>query len=143
MIYPENFIFDMVADVLREKYGKDNIYVTGEYTDSPAKFPAVTIIQSDSSEDMTKHTVDGEQAASLMYEITVYTNRVGYKKLDAWEIMDVVDDVMTGKIVTEGRQAGFHRTMCSPIPDLQDSTIYSLVARYQGLAYKDFTIYRN
>ena len=141
MIYAENFVFDAVADVLRETYS--GIFVSGEYTDSPAKFPAVTIVQADNADYLRTRTVRGETAANLMYEITVYTNRVGYKKLDAWEIMDVVDDVMTGKIVTEGRQAGFHRTMCSPIPNLQDSTIYSLAARYQGLAYKDFTINRN
>lgn len=143
MIYPENFIFDMVADVLREKYASANIFVTGEYVDAPARFPAVTIIQSDSSEYMRRHTNDGEQATSLMYEITVYSNKVGYKKMEAYEIMQTIDDIMTGKIVSEERRMGFHRTMCSPIPNLQDSTIYSLVARYQGVIDKDFWIYRS
>ena len=131
----------MVADVLREKY--PGIFVTGEYTDSPAKFPAVTIIQADSYEEMSKHTIQGEQATRLMYEITVYTNRVGYKKMDAYDIMGTIDDVMTGKIVTEDRRAGFYRVMCSPIPNLADATIYSLVARYRGLSGQDFTIYTN
>lgn len=133
----------MVADVLRGTYGKDNIFVTGEYVDSPAKFPAVTIVQSDSSEYMRMHTSEGEQAATLMYEITVYSNKVGYKKSEAYEIMQIVDDVMTGRVETEGRRAGFHRIMCSPIPNLQDSTIFSLVARYQGVADQDFWIYTN
>lgn len=133
MIYPENFIFDMVADVLREEYADRKILVTGEYTDTPARFPAVTIIQSDSRERIQSRTINGEQAATLMYEVTVYDNTVGYKKMHAYEIMETVDAVMTGRITPEGRQLGFYRTMCSPIPNLQDSTIFSLVARYQGV----------
>ena len=68
-----------------------------------------------------------------MYEITVYTNRVGYKKLDAYEIMETVDQVMTGQVETEGRRLGFYRMMCSPIQNLQDSTIFALTARYKGV----------
>lgn len=78
-----------------------------------------------------------------MFEITVYSNKIGYRKLEAYEIMSTVDDVMTGKTVTEGRRAGFHRTMCSPIPNLQDSTIYTLKARYEGKVDKEFMTYTN
>lgn len=131
MIYPENFIFDMVADVLRDRF--PDIFVTGEYTDAPARFPAVTIIQANSSEYIRMRTIRGERAVNLMYEITVYTNTIGYKKLDAYEIMDVIDGVMTGLTETEGRRLGFYRTMCSPISNLQDSTIFALTARYQGV----------
>ncbi len=131
MIYPENFIFDAVADVLRETYS--GIFVSGEYTDSPAKFPAVTIVQADNADYLRTRTARGETAANLMYEITVYTNRVGYKKLDAYEIMETVDQVMTGQIETEGRRLGFYRMMCSPIQNLQDSTIFALTARYKGV----------
>lgn len=123
----------MVADVLREQYAAENILVSGEYTDAPARFPAVTIIQADSSEYMQTHSTHGEVAVSLMYEVTVYSNKVGYKKMEAYDIMETVDDVMTGQIETQGRVLGFHRTMCSPIPNLQDSTIFALVARYQGV----------
>lgn len=121
----------MVADVLREKY--PGIFVTGEYVDSPAKFPAVTLVQADSSENMRTHTTIGETSTSLMYEANVYSNKVGYKKMEAYDIMDTIDQVMTGQIETEGRLLGFRRTMCSPIPNLQDATIFALVARYQGV----------
>lgn len=143
MIYAENFIFDMVADVLRAQYTDPPITVTGEYQGSSKSFPVVTIIQADSSEYMKRHTTAGEQAASVMYEVTVYSNVVGYKKLQAYNIMQTVDDVFTGKIVTEGRQMRFHRTMCSPIPNLRDSTIYALTARYEGVIDKEFVTYIN
>lgn len=138
MIYPENFIFDAVADVLRETYADRNIFVSGEYTESPARFPAVTLFQADSSEYMGAHTTNGENAVSLMYEATVYSNQVGYKKLEAYEIMETIDQVMTGKINTQGRVLGFRRTMCSPIPNLQDATIFALVARYQGVDMPEY-----
>lgn len=123
----------MVADVLREQYADEDIFVTGEFTDSPARFPAVTFIQADSNERLRSHTVDGERAVNLMFEITVYSNKVGYKKLEAYEIMDTIDSIMTGKTEVDGRRVGFYRTMCSPIPNLQDSTIFALTARYQGV----------
>ena len=109
------------------------IFVTGEYTDSPAKFPAVTIVQADSTDLLKMRTAHGEQATSLMYEVNVYTNRVGYKKLDAYEIMETIDQVMTGQIETEGRRLGFYRSMCSPIPNLADATIFRLTAQYRGV----------
>lgn len=123
----------MVADVLREKYADSNIFVTGEFTDSPARFPAVTIVQADSNDRLRSRTKEGERAANLMFEVTVYSNKVGYRKMEAYDIMDTVDDVMTGRTITEDRQIGFYRTMCSPIPNLQDSTIYALKARYEGV----------
>ena len=68
-----------------------------------------------------------------MYEVNVYTNRVGYKKLDAYEIMETIDQVMTGQVETEGRRLGFYRSMCSPIPNLADATIFRLTAQYRGV----------
>ena len=117
--------------MLRATY--EGIFVTGEYTDSPAKFPAVTIVQADSADLLKMRTAHGEQATSLMYEVNVYTNRVGYKKLDAYDIMETIDQVMTGQIETEGRRLGFYRFFCSPIPDLADATIFWLKARYRGV----------
>lgn len=68
-----------------------------------------------------------------MYEVNVYTNSIGYKKLDAYKIMETVDQVMTGQIETEGRRLGFYRSMCSPIPNLADATIFRLTAQYRGV----------
>lgn len=131
----------MVADVLREKYEPSGIFVRGEYIDTPAQFPTVTIVQKDDSEYMAMHTVEGEQAARVMFEVTVFSNAGAYRKLEAYNIMDTVDDVMTGKLSVDERRAGFHRTMCSPIPNLQDSTVFALVARYEGIVDKDLMIY--
>ena len=74
-----------------------------------------------------------ESAVSLMYEVNVYTNSVGYKKSEAKDIMETIDN--------EFSKMGFTRTMCNPVSNLQDATIYRIVARYEGIADKNYMIY--
>lgn len=135
----ENQIFAAVATPLREKYGKDakgdyNIWVSGESAAVPAKFPAVTIEEKDNYVNTRASTVNIENAVNVMYEVSVYTNRVGYKKQEAQEIMNVVDGVLSGLLFT--------RTMMQPIDNLSDATVYKLVARYTATVDKDFMIYQ-
>lgn len=123
MISPENFVFDSVADVLREQYG--GIYVAGEYIDVPARFPAVTIQEASNIVLERMMTDNIENASTVMYEVNVYSNLVGYKKLEAKRIMDTIDQVFSS--------LGFVRTMCNPEPNLQDASIYRIFARYRGI----------
>lgn len=131
MIDIESDVFDTVASVLRSWY--PGIFVSGEYNSSPAAFPAVTISEADNSVYQKMRTTTIENAASLMYEVNVYSNKEGYKKAEAKAIMATIDQ--------ELMRLGFTRTMCNPIPNLQDATIYRIVARYVAVADKDFWIY--
>ena len=99
-----------------------------------AKFPAVTIVESDNAIVQRMRTANIENAATLMYEVNVYTNTVGYKKSEAKDIMEAVDG--------EFSKLGFARTMCNPISNLSDATIYRMVARYTATVDKDFWVYR-
>ena len=47
MIDVESLIFSQVAEALRVAFPR--IFVSGEYVDTPAKFPAVTIVESDNA----------------------------------------------------------------------------------------------
>lgn len=136
MISPESFVFSKIAGVLRAEY--PNIFVSGEFVDSPAKFPAATIIEADNSVYKRMRTTNIENAASLMYEINVYSNKTGYKKSEAKAIMDTIDQQFAA--------LGFTRTMCNPVSNLQDATIYRMVARYEGVVvpelHKDYQILR-
>lgn len=139
MIDVEPDIFALVAVPLREKYGKDEkgqykIWVSGESTDVPARFPAVTIEGKDNYVYTRASTTKIENAANVMYEVNVYTNRVGYKKQDAQEIMSLIDEILSGLMLT--------RTMMQPIDNLSDATIYRLVARYKATVDTDFMIYQ-
>lgn len=124
-----------MASTLRDAF--PGIFVSGEYADIPARFPTVTIVESDNSVLQKMRTIapNLENAVSLMYEVNVYTNSVGYKKSEAKDIMETIDN--------EFSKTGFTRTMCNPVSNLQDATIYRIVARYEGVADKDFRIYTN
>lgn len=124
MISPEILVFSKIANRLRTE--KPGIFVTGDDTTSPATFPAVVIVEADNTvvQRMRLAAPDIEQAASLLYEVNIYTNRIGYKRLDAKEIMQIIDEEFTSM--------GFTRTLCNPVANLQDASIYRLVARYTG-----------
>lgn len=124
-----------MASALRDAF--QGIFVSGEYADIPARFPTVTIVESDNSVLQKMRTIapNLENAVSLMYEVNVYTNSVGYKKSEAKDIMETIDN--------EFSKMGFTRTMCNPVSNLQDATIYRIVARYEGIADNNFRIYTN
>lgn len=132
MISVENIVFSQVAEALRVAF--PGIFVAGESVDTPAKFPAVTIVESDNAVVQRMRTTNIENAATLMYEVNIYTNTVGYKKSEAKDIMEAVDD--------EFSKLGFARTMCNPISNLSDATIYRMVARYTATVGKDLWVYR-
>ena len=61
---------------------------------------------------------------TLMYEINIYSNKTTGKKAQCRNIMKVVDDLMYRR--------NFIRTAMSPVPNLENATIYRIVARYQA-----------
>lgn len=132
MIDAENQIFSIVAGTLRSEF--PGIFVSGEFTDLPAKFPAVTIEESDNAIVQRMRTTNIENAVAVMYEVNIYTNTVGYKKSEAKDILEVVDD--------EFSKMGFARILCNPVANLSDATIYRIVARYQASIDKDLWVYR-
>lgn len=131
MIDAENIIFSRIANMLRTAY--PGIFVRSEFTDIPARFPAVTIIESDNSVLTRQSTLNIENAASLMYEVNVYSNLSTGKKQQAKAIMALIDN--------EFAAMNFVRTMCNPVSNLQDATIYRMVARYKAVIDKDFWLY--
>ena len=59
-----------------------------------------------------------------MYEVNVYSDKAGGKKSVCRKIMRFVDDLMCAK--------NFRRISLSPVPNLENATIYRLVARYKA-----------
>ena len=72
MIDIESFLFSQIAGALRSTY--EGIFVSGEYVDSPARFPAVTIVESDNSvlPKMRTAAPNLENAVSMMYEVNIF-----------------------------------------------------------------------
>ncbi len=133
MIDIENAVYSRVALGLREAFGEKGIFVSSEYTDSPAQFPAAMIFEADNSVYQRMRTTSIENGAKLLYQADVFSNLIGRKKAQAQEIMDIIDREFAGM--------GFTRTMCQPVSNLMDAKIYRMTARYEGIADKTRRIY--
>lgn len=133
MIDIENDVFDTVAMVLRDEY--PGIFVSGEYVETPARFPAVTIVEADNRVLNNMRTLNIENAASSMIEINIYSNKSSGKKAEAKAIAATADETMTS--------IGYTRTFREQIPNLKDATIYRIVCRYEAVVDKDLWIYHN
>ena len=133
MIDLENDIFTAVATALRTAHS--GIFVTGEYVPVPPKFPAVSIVEADNRVVEGLRTLNIENAARVMYECNVYSNKANGKKSEAKAIADTLD--------TAFASIGFTRTLKNQVPNFNDATIYRIVCRYEAIIDKDFWIYHN
>lgn len=122
MIDCENEVYTRIASVLREKF--PGINIAGEYVKAPSGFPHVSITQSDNSVVSERMTGSAEMA-QVMFEINVYSNKTEGKKAECKSIMRIVDDAMF--------RMNFKRQAMTPVPNLEDATIYRIVARYRGM----------
>lgn len=133
MINIEEELFNDVASKAREKY--PNLYMVGEYVKSPPSFPCVSLIEQDNSVYNRTQTSDGdENHCQVMYELNVYSNKTKGKKLECKAIISTIDEIMLAN--------GFTRKMLQPIPNMENATIYRMVARYSAVVSKDKEIYR-
>ena len=120
MIDCENEVYTRIARVLRDKFPSINI--AGEYVNAPSSFPHVSITQSDNSVVSEQMTGSAEMA-QVMFEINIYSNKADGRKTECKSIAKVIDDVMF--------KMNFKRIALTPIPNMEDATIYRIVARYR------------
>jgi hypothetical protein len=129
----ENAVFHSVVTKVREQY--PNIYMVGEYVKSPSSFPAVSLVEMDNA--IRTDTIDSgsnENHANVMYEVNVYSNKTTGKKSECKAIIALIDREMLA--------LGFVRATLTPVPNMNDSTIYRMVGRYRATVSPDFKIYR-
>ena len=133
MIDIENQVFDRVATRVREQF--PDIFMAGEYVNSPPSFPAVSLVEMDNS--VRESTIDSgsnENHVNVMYEVNVYSNKSVGKKSECKAIIALIDTEMTAM--------GFVRSTLTPIPNEYDFAIYRMVGRYQAAVSNDYKIYR-
>lgn len=122
MIDIESQIFTPLAEGLRENFS--GIQVSGEYVNAPSRFPYVSIIEQDNyPTERHLDSSDTEKFATLMYEVNVYSNKTTGKKTQCRSILKYIDDCLY--------RLNFKRISLSPVPNLENATIYRLVARYR------------
>lgn len=129
----ENDIYSTLADELRDKHTGISVY--GEYVDKPARFPAVTLVEADNRVLERMRTRNIENAASVMWEANIYSNKSPGKKAEAKAIANTLDAKFS--------EIGFTRTFRNQVANLNDATIYRIVCRYEAVIDKDLWIYQN
>ena len=121
MIDRESEIFETVSSRLREKY--PTIYVVGtELTDTPPRFPAVSLVQTNNAIKTEHSTFDSlENVVREDYKAEVFSNLETGKEKETKEITGDISDIFA--------EEGYERTFCEPIPN-GDSSISRRVSRY-------------
>ena len=132
MIDPENAVYTTVATAVRTEHS--GAKVSGELNLNPAEFPAVYIEMS----DCYPYTqgADGstyENFCVAVFEVNIYSAKTNGRKSEAKAILHTVDTAFSG--------IGFQRTAAVPMNG-NDATKYRIVARYEAVVSKDFTVYR-
>ena len=61
--------------------------------------------------------------AQVMFEVNVYSNKAEGRKSECKSIMAAIDEVLF--------KMNFKRMALTPVPNMEDATIYRLVARYR------------
>lgn len=132
MIDIESRVYTPIAQALRTEF--PGISVTGEYVPAPSKFPYVSLVEQDNYVSANHiDTSDAERFSTVMYEVNVYSDKNPGKKSVCRSVMTFIDDLMY--------QKNFRRISLSPVPNLENATIYRLVARYRAET-DGTTIYR-
>lgn len=133
MIDMEAEVFDTVKNRVIKVCPE--VDMASEYVPVPSSFPHASIYEADNHPlAETQDTSHMERHAVLMYQVDVYSNRVSGKKTECRKIMAEIDDAMAGM--------GFTRTTMTPVPNMNDATIYRLTARYTVLADEKYTYRR-
>lgn len=123
MIDCESEVYSRVATKLRESF--PNINLSGEYVRSPASFPHASIVMSDNAAMRANLDSSGKENMALVtFEVNVYSNKSEGKKTECKNIAKNIDETLFSM--------NFLRLVMTPVPNMEDATIYRIVARYQA-----------
>ncbi len=122
MIDVENEVYTRIAEMLRVKF--PGINTASEYVKSPPAFPHASIEQKDNypiteQEDSSNQ----ENMVQVMFEVNVYSNKSSGKKTECKQIINAINDLLTSM--------NFRRLAMTPVPNMEDATIYRITARYR------------
>lgn len=116
-------MFTPIAQAVRSEFSGAN--VTGEYVRTPSKFPHTSIVESDNYTTISHRDSGSEEKyATIMYEVNVYSNNTSGKKSECRAILGLIDRMMY--------ERNFTRIAMTPVPNLEDATIYRITARYRA-----------
>lgn len=117
-----NEVFTAVATPLREVF--QGISIKGEYVQTPASYPTVTLDEI-SNVEVESDSSRRERYNRVRYRCQVFSNRVEGKRAEARAIQSEVDKHM--------RSMGFHRVSYSTTPDIIDNTVYCITTMFAAV----------
>lgn len=123
MIDKENEIYTRVYNKVIAKY--PDVNMDGSFQAVPSGFPHVTFYESDSY--VSERYDDGltPKYEIVRYSVNIYSNKISGKKQECKDILAVIDDEM--------HRMNFRRMIMTPVPNLNDSSIYRVIAEYEAV----------
>ena len=121
MIDKENEVYTRVRERVLAEF--PDAVMDSSYQPVPSGFPHITLYQGDAS--VPAELLDSAtypKFESLMFDVQVYSNKTSGKKQECKAIMDVIDRTLS--------EMNMRRTILTPVPNLNDASIYRLAARY-------------
>ena len=110
-------------------------YISNEYTPVPGSFPALFVLESSNVlANRLQTSSDEEEGASLTYTIEVAHPSAKDGKATCKAILGTIDDRM--------RMRNMTRTMCEPVKNAENPSIYRMIARYTGIVDRFGTHFR-
>lgn len=126
-------LFDEVARAVLSEF--PDAFVASETVIAPPRFPTLSFVEDISASDPARiDSSEVEKGASLTYTAQAFSDSEGSAKVECKRILAIVGDVM--------RRKNFLRTMCGPVQNAPEPTIYRMVARYVGAADENGDFYR-
>lgn len=124
MIDKENEVYTRVRERVLEAF--PDVHMDSSYQPTPSGFPHVTLYQSDAytPNDLLDSATYAKYEA-VMFEVQVYSNLTSGKKQECKKIMSIIDTAM--------QEMNMRRTILTPVPNLNDASIYRLTARFEGM----------
>ncbi len=119
----ENEVYTRIAEMLRAAF--PGVSVSSEYVKSPSAFPHVSVTQNDSYPVAEREDSSlTENTTLVLFEVNAYSNRASGRKMECKRLMNAVNELL--------RSMNFRRLAMTPVPNLEDATIYRITARYRA-----------
>ena len=133
MIDIESAVYTAVATKLRQEF--PGIFVTGEESETPPRFPCASFVEDDNSSYTASNDFQkADHHVNVMYTANAYSDLGDGKKAQARKIINAIDEVML--------KLGFVRILNSPTPNL-NRTIARRTARWRGVVSEEYRIYQS
>ena len=124
MIDKENEVYTHVREAVLAEF--PTVAMDSSYQPIPSGFPHVSLYQSDS---FTPTELQDTQLVPkyevVTFEAQVYSNNKKNRKQECKAIMNAVCDALS--------LMNFRRLILTPVPNLNDSSIYRLTARFEAV----------